>query len=40
MRILLVEDEQDLENAIKKALIQHHYVVDVVEGTIVLSTFR
>ncbi len=28
MRILLVEDETDLGNAIKRALIQHNYIVD------------
>ncbi|ACB51045.1 two-component response regulator [Crocosphaera subtropica ATCC 51142] len=28
MRILLVEDENDLGNAIKRALIQHNYIVD------------
>ncbi|MGB5596141.1 MAG: two-component system response regulator RppA [Crocosphaera sp.] len=28
MRILLVEDESDLGNAIKRALIQHNYIVD------------
>lgn len=28
MRILLIEDEPDLGNAIKKTLNQHHYIVD------------
>ncbi|MDJ0600650.1 MAG: response regulator transcription factor [Crocosphaera sp.] len=31
MRILLVEDETDLGNAIKRALIQHNYIVDWVQ---------